>query len=751
MTDSSKPAIFVFTTAYLPLIGGAEIAIKEVVERLQGEFRFVIFTARLRRDLPRFEVVANTTIIRIGAGIRFDKWLLMLLGPCMALWRFRRESGRVLFWGVDISQGAVTAALTKFLCPRIPFILTLQYGYGALRLKQGRFGLIGFGYRFMLGRASAVTAISSFLAKTAGSFGYTEHVPVIPNGAAIERFDGGPKRRIDPEHPIIITTSRLVHKNGVDTLIRAIVEVRKSIPGVRCHILGDGPERRELEALSCMLDVSEHVRFFGNIPNAEIPQYLASADIFVRPARSEGMGNAFVEALAAGLPVIGTALEGIPDIIEDGVTGLFTKVDDPSDCARQILRLIADKELRERIVERGRTMVRERFSWDVISAMYAGVFARNLAPRILVATPMFPPDIGGPGAYAKGFAEEFTRRGYLVSVLCYGRGPTRDQPFRVCRVSHRIPSGLKHFLFAVRAWRMLGESDAVLVFDPVIVGAPIALACMFRRRVMIVRVEGDFLWEWFCERTQEEHILAGFYKIFRAHHLSPKERFMYRMAQWVFSRANALVFSSEWRREIFRIGYPLKDVQSHIIPPAIPESGNGTNNRDHIFRFIGRFVRVKNIPRLVRAFLRASRSEWRLELIGAGPMQGEIERIIRDAGAEERIIIIPPLENNALSQKIRSARAILLPSITDVSPNVILDCIAAGTPFLLTEETGFRKMLGDAIPWVNPLDESDIEAKMKLLLAPQAYERFRKNLESLASRSWGSVADDWVRVLGLKA
>jgi glycosyltransferase involved in cell wall biosynthesis len=360
---------------------------------------------------------------------------------------------------------------------------------------------------------------------------------------------------------------------------------------------------------------------------------------------------------------------------------------------------------------------------------------------------MFPPDIGGPGAYAEHLASECAARGLSVSILCYGKKGTPGGSFRVRRISRDIPSGLKHLWFAFRAWQMLGRSDVVLVFDPVIVGAPIVLARSFRRRPMFVRIEGDFLWEWFCERTHEEQTLRKFYETLLPSRLSRKERIMYWVYGWVISRADALVFSSKWRETIFNIGYPLPKGRRFLILPAVPEPRSTSAKREQVFRFIGRFVRVKNIPRLIRTFLDVAGPEWRLELIGEGPMQGEVEKIIRDAGAQERITVIPSLGKEAISHKIASAHAVLLPSISDVSPNVILECIAVKTPFLLTEETGFRDMLGDMVPWVDPLDEADLRVKLKLLLQPDSYVRYKEHLETLRARSWSAVTDDWLKLL----
>ena len=94
----------------------------------------------------------------------------------------------LVLWGVDISQGALAAGLLKFFYPRIPFIFTLQYGESRERIAHGRAGLIAHAYQFLLTYADGVTAISSYLARSAEEFGYKKQVVIIPNGVDIEKF-----------------------------------------------------------------------------------------------------------------------------------------------------------------------------------------------------------------------------------------------------------------------------------------------------------------------------------------------------------------------------------------------------------------------------------------------------------------------------------------------------------------------------------------------------------------------------------
>ena len=754
MEKNGKPVIFVFTTAYYPLIGGAEIAIQEIAERLKNEFRFFVITARMRSSLPKCESRPEGTIIRVGFGSPFDKWLLPLLGIIAFCREIRRQNialARIILWGVDISAGAFAASFLKIVFARLPFVFSIQYGYGDERLRRGRWGTIRRAFIFMLRRADTVTAISRHLAGLARQFGYQGKIELLPNGVDIGWFFALRPRKPEILRPIVITVSRLVPKNGVDTLIRALVKVKKFLPGVQCHIIGDGPERKSLENLVKSLGLEQACVFFGGVPHEKLSGYLAEAHIFARPSRSEGMGNAFVEALASGLPIIGTPVGGIMDIVRDGETGLFAAVDDPADLASKIISLIRDPALASRLVANGRKMVEEHFSWDRIAPEFGALFRRNLQPlRILIATPMFPPDIGGPGTYADNLSKHFSEKGHNVTLLAYGSERRRETVNGVAfyAVSLKLPPGLRQFYYFWLAFRFLGSSDVALALDPIGVGAPLAAACRMRGRPMIVRLEGGRIWESYIGRGGEELTLRQFYEGFSFDRLTPKERWLYKIARWVFCRADRIVFSSEWRKSVFALGYPLRPEQTAIIDSPWPKVYIGEPERNQTLIFAGRFIRIKNLPRLIRAFLALGDNQWRLELIGEGPRKQEIEKIIRESRAGDRIAIIPSMPHSELMKRIASARAFLLPSLSDVSPNVILDCLSLGTPFLLTRETGFHEVLKDVGLFVDPKDESDIAAKLRELLNPSFYAAYRERiLRFNRSRSWDDVFQDWLKII----
>lgn len=367
--------ILIFSTAYLPFQGGAELAIKEVTDRID-DYAFFLVTARMRWSLPRVERIGNVEVHRVGVGAGFlDK----LLSPGFALWWALRMSARheiVCFWSVMVSYTSLAPfLLSAFRLHRgIPTLLTLQEGDSRDRIQKGRLGLIKHSWHLALGYASKVHAISAYLAGLAIAFDYQGHIEIIPNGVDIQKFKMQKSKVKMNEKPTIVTTSRLVHKNGIDILIRAMQEVVKSMPEARLVIVGEGRERKHLEKLTEELRLKKHVNFVGEVPHEAIPSYLHAADIFVRPSRSEGLGISFLEAMAAGLPIIATPVGGIEDFLHDGETGLYAHVENPQHLAEQILRLFTDGRLRHHLCLNGRKLVEEKFSWDNVADRMRGLF-----------------------------------------------------------------------------------------------------------------------------------------------------------------------------------------------------------------------------------------------------------------------------------------------------------------------------------------------------------------------------------------
>jgi glycosyltransferase involved in cell wall biosynthesis len=143
--------------------------------------------------------------------------------------------------------------------------------------------------------------------------------------------------------PRLLTVARLSTEKGVDDVIRAVAILAGGGTPVELVVVGEGPQRPELEALASRLDLSDRVRFAGFVPHGpELIGHLDEADMFVLGSRSEGLPHSLVEGMARGLPVVATAVGGIPTFLAAG-GGVVVPVDDPASLARAVEGLLGDR------------------------------------------------------------------------------------------------------------------------------------------------------------------------------------------------------------------------------------------------------------------------------------------------------------------------------------------------------------------------------------------------------------------------
>ena len=366
-----KPTIVIFSHAYLPFLGGAETAVKGIADELGG-FNFVMLTGKYKFSLPREEKLGNIMVCRLGFGFSVDKFLLPVLVFLKFIFLKRKLLKPLLFWGIMISYSSIGAYFLKFFYPKLPFLLTIQEGNREWERNR-------FWWRLLLKKVDYVTAISSFLLEKAWEAGYSGKAEVVPNGVDLEKFSNpdvkktlilSQKLGIKPDEKIIITVSRLTYKNAVDIIVRAMSFIKTE---ARLLIVGGGEEEKKLKKLARELKVENKIVFAAGSYD-EIPAYLKLGHVLVRPSRSEGLGTAFLEAMAAGLPIIATSVGGIKDFLIDGETGLEVKVDDPEDLARKLDLLFSDEALRQKLIQNGRRLVEEKYQWSQIAAKMRDIF-----------------------------------------------------------------------------------------------------------------------------------------------------------------------------------------------------------------------------------------------------------------------------------------------------------------------------------------------------------------------------------------
>jgi glycosyltransferase involved in cell wall biosynthesis len=372
--------ILIFSTAYHPFIGGAEVAVKEITDRIpSSEIEFDMITLNLDGTQLPVEKIGNITVYRIGSKGRIYKLFFPFIASRMATTMHLKKPYDAV-WSIMASYSGFAALFFKKNNPSVPFILTLQEGDPIDYIRK-QVALVSGWFKEIFTRADKIQTISTYLAEWAKSLGATAPITVIPNGVDLALFskhvDEGELALVrvqlkkEPQDIFLVTTSRLVEKNAVSDVIKSLTHLPAN---VKFLIVGDGELKHDLEHITEAAGLTERVIFVGQKEYHELPKYLAISDIFIRPSISEGMGNSFIEAMAAGIPVIATPVGGIPDFLKDPSnssgqvpTGLFCRVNDPASIAEQVEKFIESKELREKLVTNAKKLVEESYDWGHIA------------------------------------------------------------------------------------------------------------------------------------------------------------------------------------------------------------------------------------------------------------------------------------------------------------------------------------------------------------------------------------------------
>ncbi len=395
--------VLIFSLAYVPYVGGAELAMKEITDRISpNEYTFDMITLRFDRNLPRVEKVGNITVYRIGFTADHPKisdrampWqckVAKILFPVTSFFKalsLNQANRYDVVWAMLANQAGFGALFFKLVHRNIPYVLELQDGNSLQQIKdrQPLLRAIWGLYRAIYRRADRIKVISNFIERLTRDIGYHGPIDVIPNAVDVAQFSApiddqkllDLKKRFDKRmgDVFLFTASRLVLSRGVEDIIAALPHLPAH---VKLLIAGDGEDRGKLEIHANKI-ASGRVIFAGSIDHTDIPALLRISDIFVRPSIIEGMGSAFVEAFAAGIPVVATPVGGIPDFLfdpdrnpEHEPTGLFCNVRDPQSVAAAVRRYLDDPALVARIVKNARALVVEKYDWNLIARAQSRLF-----------------------------------------------------------------------------------------------------------------------------------------------------------------------------------------------------------------------------------------------------------------------------------------------------------------------------------------------------------------------------------------
>ena len=343
------------------LFGGAETSLGHLLAELDAGLDLAVLGVdrRVVGELAERRAAARAEVL---PAVRTKRDLAPFAAHVRALRRLRPD---VLHANLTTPASCQYALLAATLVPHVRTVAVEQLPYplsGRLQRGLKRFSSRRLAAHVAVGEGAA-REVEQLAGLRAGS------VRSIPNGVPDAALQPLPRPF---ERPTIGSLGRLDSQKGYDVLLHALA----ALPEAALVLVGDGPERRPLEALAADLGVGDRVRFAGW--QAEPRRLLTTFDVFALPSRFEGFPLAIVEAMLAELPVVATAVGSVPEAVRADETGLLVPPDDPVTLAAALRRLLDDPPLRLRLGEAGRRLAVERFTATAMARSFERLYEEIL-------------------------------------------------------------------------------------------------------------------------------------------------------------------------------------------------------------------------------------------------------------------------------------------------------------------------------------------------------------------------------------
>ncbi len=328
--------------------------------------------------------------------------------------------------------------------------------------------------------------------------------------------------------------------------------------------------------------------------------------------------------------------------------------------------------------------------------------------HLVIAAPLYPPEVGGPATYAHELVTRFRDLGITVSLITFSR-------------VRGVPRVFRHIWYGVLVWRAAKGAQAVLGFDSWSTGAPALCAARLRGIPFVARIGGDFLWERYVARTGDLIRLSEFYATHPT--LSVQERIIHRGTRALCSLSTHLVFNSLWLKNLWEQEYALTASRTSVIQNTYPEI-TPYPSQGYVMVSAGRAHTLKNYDLLTRV----------------------VERVRADF--PEVVLDTRVLDTEAHRERLKDAYAVVIPSVSEVSPNSAIDALQYGKPVILSSDTGITDRLGSVGMFVDTRSAEQLETALRNILNPREYERRLEAIRSFSFvHSWEEVTREFITLL----
>jgi len=367
--------------------------------------------------------------------------------------------------------------------------------------------------------------------------------------------------------------------------------------------------------------------------------------------------------------------------------------------------------------------------------------------KILLATGIYPPDIGGPATYVKTLKEELPKRGIGVRVLTYGETEACDQENDVIRISRKQNIIFRYWRYFWQAMKLAGGADLVYAQDPVSVGLPVCLACFLKRKKYILKIVGDYAWEQGRQRSGIKDNLDDFQG--KKYGLSVE---LWRFIESLVAKNARLVITPSAYLKNIALKWGIRDDKIKVIYNAVKEAKT-TASRDELRRKLnlngyvmlsaGRLVPWKGYDLLIDLmpeFLKIS-TDFKLVIAGEGPDKAALSKKIKNLDLEKNVVLTGAVPQAELWEYMAAADIFVLNTGYEGLPHITIEAMQAGLPVITTRSGGNPEVIKNSETGILVDYDNREEIKNAVLKLYQDREYSRQ----LAARAKQEIGDRFSR------
>jgi len=321
--------------------------------------------------------------------------------------------------------------------------------------------------------------------------------------------------------------------------------------------------------------------------------------------------------------------------------------------------------------------------------------------KILIATGIFEPDIGGPASYAKTLANGLKDSGAIIltysSVFRFKNDI--DQPYKIVRVWKKIPKGFRHLLYFFKALSLVKKSEMVFSLNAVSAGVPSLIAAKIFKKRFFVKIVGDSAWERAITRNKTHLLIDDFQK-------SKKKGWigiLHRLQHWVCKNAHGIIVPSEYLADIVQ-GWGISREKIKVIYNGVDFKPSDLSKEEarrklgifgHIILSVGRLVPWKGFRMLIKIMPQVSEinQAFRLVIVGDGPDKKMLESMIKNLGLERKVFLVGKKNQSELAIYLAAADMFVINTGYEGFSHQILEAMMAGVPVITAAVGGNREII----------------------------------------------------------